>query len=149
MVFHVGTIHLIYTMSRLHSGVWSDVTIVHGHHDRCRLECGAWLHEGSQGIVACLVVVAVIIAHEVDDGFDIPRLHFHQNDNPHLGIELMQFLSESTLADVLHAHVYRAHEVITVHRLLVHDGEIFGEDSLVVFHAWHTSQHRVIGLFES
>ena len=149
VVFHHRSIHVADTASRFHIIRRLDVPIIQCHQDGSRLECGTWLHQSCQGIVTCLIIFTVVIAHQVHNRLHIARLHFHQHHHTHLGIQLMQFLTQRALTDVLHAHIDGAHQVIAVHWFLIHNGKVFRKHLLVVHLTRNAPQKRVVSQFQA
>ena len=92
MVFHVSTIHVPYAVSCLHSAQGVNHSVVQGYKQRGWLEYRAWLQQVADGMVPYFPIFAVITLLQVDDGFHISRMHFHDDGYAHISVDFLQLL---------------------------------------------------------
>ena len=92
MVFHVSTIHVPYAVSSLHSAQGVNHSVVQGYKQRGWLEYRAWLQQVADGMVSYFPIFAVITFLQVDDGFHISRMHFHDDGYDHISVDFLQLL---------------------------------------------------------
>ena len=74
---------------------------------------------------------------------------FHQDAHTKLCIQFDEFFLQCRLADVLHTHVDGAHQVVAIHRFLVHYIHILRTDATLVEQTALAAQQSVIGKFQT
>ncbi len=144
MVFHIAAVHHINPVAGFHHSLGGDDSVVQRYQYGCGLEGGARFHHVRDGIVAYLSVNAVIAFGHVYNGFDVSRLHFHQDGDAYGGVDFFQFIHQCFLCNVLHTYINGGDDIATIYRGDIHDVQVFVHYLLTVGDPVSTFQYGVV-----
>ena len=149
MVFHLAPVHGPDAGTGLYHFVGVAHAVFQCGHNGDGLEHRTGLQQVADGMVFNFAVLAVDALFHVDDGFNVARLHLHDNGHAHVTVDFAQFVDDGSLGQILHAHVYGGHNIGSSDGRCVHDVQKFIEHFPAVLDAIGAPQQRVVRKFDA
>ena len=149
VVLHLPSVHRPDAISGVHDLACVAHAVLQCCHDADGFEYRSRLHEVADGVVLDLLIddlsVGSVALVDVDDGFDVARLHFHDDRHAHVAVDLrlFEFFDDGSFGQVLNAYVDGRDDVATVDRLFVDDVEILVEHLAAVSDTIGTTEQFV------
>ena len=132
----------------------NDITCVHHaivkrHEERGDLEHRSRLAAETDGTVHHLIIPSVAAPFHVHNGFDITRLHLHQDGHAHLTVDLFQFVDDSMLCQILHPNVNGGHHIRSVNRIQHGDVHILIQNFPAMHQTVGSTEDGIVGKFQA